>query len=171
MDKVPEQSPRRDFAEVYAEHVFRVFGFIGYRVRGNEEAEDLTQIVFEKAIRAWARYDPKLASELTWLIAIARNVVIDYLRQRRDAFFPGGEIPEIAAPEQHVSERGLSPELAAAIDRLKPREQTVLALRFGAELTGAEIAELLGLSTDNVHQILSRSLRGLRAELDGKPTD
>ena len=40
------------------------------------------------------------------------------------------------------------------------------ALRFGGDLTGPEIAELLGLSLSNVQQILSRALRKLRAELE-----
>jgi DNA-directed RNA polymerase specialized sigma24 family protein len=42
----------------------------------------------------------------------------------------------------------------------------VLALRFGGDLTGPEIAELTGLTLSNVQQILSRSLRRLRAELE-----
>jgi DNA-directed RNA polymerase specialized sigma24 family protein len=45
----------------------------------------------------------------------------------------------------------------------------LIALRFGADLTGSELADLLGLTVDNVHQILSRSLRKLRAELEQAP--
>ena len=44
----------------------------------------------------------------------------------------------------------------------------MIALRFGGELTGPEIAELLDLSLANVQQILSRSLRRLRVELEGR---
>jgi hypothetical protein len=54
------------------------------------------------------------------------------------------------------------------LDRGRPRgrpssfKDSVLAPRFGGDLTGPEIAELLGLSLSNVQQILSRSLRRLR---------
>ena len=41
-----------------------------------------------------------------------------------------------------------------------------LALRFGGDLTGREIAAVVGLSRVNVQQILSRSLRSLRAMLE-----
>ena len=64
---------------------------------------------------------------------------------------------------------GLSPELAAALDALPQRDREVIALRFGGELNGPEIAELLGLSLANVQQILSRSLRRLRSRLDPEP--
>ena len=62
---------------------------------------------------------------------------------------------------------GLPSELAAALDELGDRERELIALRFGGELTGPEIAELTGLSLANVQQILSRSLRRMRASLEG----
>ena len=57
----------------------------------------------------------------------------------------------------------MEPELAAALDELGDREREIIALRFGGDLTGPEIASLTGLSLANVQQILSRSLRKLRA--------
>jgi len=49
---------------------------------------------------------------------------------------------------------------------LGDRDRELIALRFGGDLTGPEIAELTGLSLANVQQILSRSLRRMRAEMD-----
>ena len=46
------------------------------------------------------------------------------------------------------------------------RERELIALRYGADLTGPEIAELTGLSLANVQQILSRSLRRMRNQLE-----
>ena len=160
-----KERERERFGELYAEHAGRIYGFVAYRVPSAAAAEDLTQIVFEKALRAWARYDPERASEQSWLFAIARNALTDYFRQRREVFLEDEE-PEagaIAVHDEH--DLGLSAELSQALERLRPRERTVIALRFGGELTGPEIGELLGLSTDNVHQILSRSLRRLREDL------
>ena len=61
---------------------------------------------------------------------------------------------------------GLDPELAAALATLSDREREVVALRYGADLTGPQIAELKELSLANVQQILSRSLRQMRAALE-----
>ena len=51
-----------DFARVYDDHVWRVYGFLAYRVRDRAVAEDLTQSTFERALRAWSRFDPRRAS-------------------------------------------------------------------------------------------------------------
>jgi RNA polymerase sigma factor (sigma-70 family) len=60
----------------------------------------------------------------------------------------------------------LEPELARALTGLADRDREILALRYGAELTGPEIAELTGVKLANVQQIVSRSLRRLRASLE-----
>jgi RNA polymerase sigma factor (sigma-70 family) len=67
----------------------------------------------------------------------------------------------------------LSAQLASALTTLSEREREVIALRFGGELTGPEIAAVLSLSLANVQQIASRALRKLRAQLerDGAPAD
>ena len=61
---------------------------------------------------------------------------------------------------------GLEPDLERALSSLGGREREIIALRFGGDLTGPEIAETTGLSLANVQQILSRSLRRMRAVID-----
>lgn len=158
-----------DFARVYGEQVWRVYGFVAYRVGDRESAEDLTQATFERALRAWSRFDPRRGSERTWLLAIARNLLIDYRRRDRSARLQELDeqaLPAIAGPEDRLLG---SPELADALAELSDRDREVLAMRFGGDLTGPEIAALLGLSLANVQQILSRSLRKLRGMLESRP--
>jgi RNA polymerase sigma-70 factor, ECF subfamily len=158
---------REEIAGLYEEHVWGVYGFFGYRVASRADAEDLTQLTFERAMRAWGRFDPDRASPRTWLISIASNLLIDHYRRDRTT--------RHEPIEDHLSRRelitedpelGLSPELAAALEELGERERELIALRFGGELTGPEIAELTGQSLANVQQILSRSLRKVRAKLE-----
>ena len=155
-----------DFARVYEDAVWRVYGFLAYRVGDRDVAEDLTQTTFERALRAWGRFDPRRGSETTWLLAIARNVLIDYVRRQRAA--PVRELEASALGTEPGPEARLegSPDLMAAVMTLSERDREVLALRFGGDLTGAEIAATLGLSLANVQQILTRSLRKLRQLLD-----
>ncbi len=118
-------------------------------------------------MRAWPRYDPERAPLKAWLLAIARNLVIDHYRadkSRRNEPLGSGDGPG-AEPAPEL--RGFSdPALLAALRRLPVREREIIALRFGADLTTPQLAQLLGLSVANVQQILSRTLRGLRAELE-----
>jgi RNA polymerase sigma-70 factor (ECF subfamily) len=77
--------PARDFSAVYDEHVWQVYGFFAYRMRTRADAEDLTQQTFERALKAWPRYDPSKASVGTWLIVIARNLLVDHFRADRSS--------------------------------------------------------------------------------------
>jgi RNA polymerase sigma factor (sigma-70 family) len=159
---------QRDFAEVYDRHVWHVYGFFGYRVNSRHEAEDLTQLTFERALRGWKRFDPSRASALTWLLAIARNLLIDHYRRSGPVpVDPLDDLPELVGSVEDPG-IGLAPDLERALDGLGDRDREIIALRYGGDLTGPEIAEITGLTLANVQQILSRSLRRLRAQLEGK---
>jgi RNA polymerase sigma-70 factor (ECF subfamily) len=156
------------FADAYDAHVWDVYGFFAYRLARRQDAEDLTQATFERALRAWARYDPDRAQPSTWLLAIARNVLIDHWRadrsDRHDVLDPDSDIGgSTAGPESRL---GLEPNVERALGELSAREREVVALRFGADLTGPEIAELTETSLASVQQALSRALRRLRGELE-----
>jgi RNA polymerase sigma-70 factor (ECF subfamily) len=158
-----------DFADAYDEQVWNVFGFFAYRVASRGDAEDLTQQTFERALRSWSRFDPERAPLGAWLMTIARNLLVDHYRSRGAA--PRQEPLDAVPDEQLGSELpqpdlGLDPSLAEALATLSPRDREIVALRFGADLTGAEIAAMTELSLTNVQQILSRSLRKLRAKLE-----
>ena len=160
--------PPRDFAPIYDEHAGRVHGFFAYWLRSRPDAEDLTQQTFERALRAAGTYDASRASMATWLLAIARNLLVDHLRARPVVPLHSPEPAELEAipapPDRH--RLGLDPALERALAELGPRERQLIALRFGGDLNGPEIARLTGLSLANVQQILSRSLRRMRASLD-----
>jgi RNA polymerase sigma-70 factor (ECF subfamily) len=162
--------PVRDFAGVYDEHVWRVYGFFAYWLRSRPDAEDLTQQTFEKAFRSWRSYDETRASVSTWLLSIARNLLVDHFRAGKNDGLarPLEEIHHdtiASAPDQHSV--GLDPDLERALRVLGEREQELIALRFGGDLSGPEIAQLTGLTLANVQQILSRALRKMRNRLDG----
>jgi RNA polymerase sigma-70 factor (ECF subfamily) len=157
-----------DFTEIYDEQLDRVYGFIAYRVSSRADAEDLTQQTFERALSHWADFDLRRASVTTWLLSIARNAVIDYYRASRRSEtglddVAESELPSMGAPEPDL---GISPELGAALATLSDRERELIALRFGADLSGPELARLTGLTLANVQQILSRAMRKLRAVLN-----
>ena len=162
--------PSSDFTSVCDRHLARVYGYFAYALSSRADAEDLTQQTFERAMRAWARYDSARAGVSTWLLAIARNLLIDHLRASRARIPAIGDVAleaMPAAPDRHSL--GLDPELELALGQLSPRERELIALRFGGDLTSGEIAALTGLSAANVHQILSRALRRMRSAMSPQP--
>ena len=153
------------FTRACEDHVWDVYGYLAYRARSAEEAEDLTQETFERALGARSRFDPRKGELRTWLLAMARDVYVN--SRRRGAAIPAGR-PEgldlISGPrsEQRL---GPDPELASALRKLKRPERDAIALCFGAELSIPDVAEVTGTSVADAQQILSRSLRRLRALL------
>jgi RNA polymerase sigma-70 factor, ECF subfamily len=142
-----------------------VYGFLAYRRTDRATVEDLTQATFERALRAWSRFDPRRGSERTWLLSIAANLLIDYRRRERSVLVEAID-ERWLAPAGGPEERALgSPELALALAELAEREREVLALRFGGDLSSDEIAQLMELTPANVQQITSRALRKLRTLL------
>ncbi len=167
-------SAERDFLDAYDEQVWAVYGFLAHRARSIPDAEDLTQRTFELALRSWSKFDPAKGEVRTWLLAIARNVYLDWRRagSRRPeepreptelADRMGGD-GGVGDPARHLP----SPEIQAAVARLGTREREAVALRFGADLPIAEIAEITGVSVANAQQIISRALRKMRRELDAR---
>jgi RNA polymerase sigma factor (sigma-70 family) len=164
---------RRDEDElrrVYRSHVDAVYGFLAYSVP-RATAEDLTSSTFERVIKAWRSYDPEKASERTWILTIARNILTDHYRReslrRASSIDEHPELADSLAGGEEDFDRILSDDaLRSWLAPLPEREREIVALRYAADLPATEIAKITGLSAANVHQIASRSLRRLRALAD-----
>jgi RNA polymerase sigma-70 factor (ECF subfamily) len=161
------------FAVIYDHYFPRVYNYVRYRVRDAETADDVTAQVFERALVRIGSYRPERAPFATWLFAIARNAVNDYLRAKRRRRWLSLEMLRDRAsaepqPEEVAVHSETRAELLAAVARLSDRERDLIALKFAAGLTNRRIAELTGLSESNVGVILYRAVRQLRTELGVK---
>lgn len=151
---------------LYREQMPRIYNFFRYRVGPGPEAEDLTAITFEKAWRHRQRYRRDLASFATWLFAIARNVARDHYRSRRRQV-PLDAVADVASgecTEAEAERRSDASHLATLIHTLSDRDRELISLKYGAEFSNREIAELTGLTASNVGTILHRAITRLQEE-------
>ncbi len=153
----------------------RIFRYIMSMVHNTAEAEDLTQEAF---LRAYRRRESlrEEGAQTAWLYQIATHVCLDRLRQyaRRAASesetdFDSVEVAEPDAPSlQKVVERG---EMSACVQRylngLSDSYRAVILLHDMHELSGPEIAEMLGESLANVKIRLHRARQKLKIALQG----
>jgi RNA polymerase sigma-70 factor (ECF subfamily) len=72
---------RERFEALYAEHAQALYGFLAYRTGDRTLAEDLLGDTFERVLKARRRYDPRRASERTWIYSIALNALRDNARR------------------------------------------------------------------------------------------
>lgn len=166
---MPEAHLPRDFGRWYEEHQSAVYRYIRFRVATREVAEDVTSLVFMKALRSFDRYDENRASPKTWLLRIARNAVTDHLRslKRRGSLHVSlDRIPDLVADVPSHEERVIRQEriqrLLNGSQTLRKADQEILSLRYGSGLDNAEIAEHLGISNNAVAVRLHRALKRLK---------
>ena len=145
-----------------------MYSFVAYRIGAGHDAEDVTGEVFERALRYRAGYDPAKGVPLGWLIGIARNVLADRALSGTETVT---EVPDTAAPGEleHDSVERLT--LSAALAHLSERDRELLAMRYGADMKAAQIAQVLQTSTNSVEVALHRALRRLRDVLEQKQPD
>jgi RNA polymerase sigma-70 factor, ECF subfamily len=149
------------FLALYDRYFDRVLGYVRLRIRDESICEDVTSTVFTTALGQLRRFrgDGTFAG---WLFQIARNAVRDI--QRRPAAVPLPE--EATSSEPDVEERLLAYERAAQLHTLirplKPEQQHLLALRYGAGLAFDEIGEIVGATPGTVRVRMYRTLEQLR---------
>ena len=158
-------SAQVDWEAIYADQLPRVYNLFRYWIGDNALAEDLTSATFEKVWKHRLHYRQDVAAFSTWLFTIARRVAIDYFRQRNIEVALDNAVtlttedqPDTIAQRHSDFER-----LAELLSQLPTREHELIALKYGAELTYSEIADLTGLSETNVGSLLSRTVQKLRA--------
>jgi len=163
-----------DAQELCERYGHRIYRFAAMVARGDVEAEDLAHDALIKAIRRLALYDPARGSVEAWLwrIVVSRARDAGRAARRTDVLLErllvvGHRVPaNDGSPEAVVLDRLRDEDLVSAVRRLPRRYRTVIALRYGADLTFPEIAESLGTTRMAVVKALDRALNRLRKDLE-----
>jgi RNA polymerase sigma-70 factor (ECF subfamily) len=150
----------------YADDVLR---FVNGLVRDHHEAEDITQNVFAKLMKAIKKYEERAVPFDAWILRVARNAALDHLRAKRA--IPTEEVRLTdTGRAQTALDRGQA--LRQALEDLPEDQREVLVLRHIVGLSPVEIADTLDKSESSVHGLHHRGRRSLRAnltELDAAP--
>ena len=156
------------FERLYEDHAQPLLAFLVYRTGDRPLAEDLLAETFERVLRARRPFDPRRASEKTWLYSIALNLLRDHVR-RKEAEARAVERVVTVPPDDERGDFDLVEErdsLTRALATLSEEEREAVALRYGADLTVPEIAKLMREKLTTVEGRVYRALRKLRDELD-----
>jgi RNA polymerase sigma-70 factor, ECF subfamily len=179
---------QRDVALLHAlvvEYQFRLVRYLIYLLGRRDSVDDLVQETWLRVLERGRSYDGHSRFE-PWLFAIARNLTIDHLRQRRilslDSSDDASDSYANHSPEQDRKSLSLashdpSPfELAArtedaqrlahTLETLEPIYREALVLRFQEDLSLQEIATVVGVPLTTVSSRIYRGLAALRAQLE-----
>ena len=173
---------KNNFTDIYDEFFPKIKKYL-IRLLGENEAEDITQIVFEKVNRNLDTFkgESKLS---TWIYRIATNTALDKLKSTsylRSTIGPLAPLPleviearEIAvktkdkptSPEQKLIRDEMSECIKEFVYRLPPDYSTVIILNELEGFTNKEIAEILQISLDTVKIRLHRARAKLKKSLE-----
>jgi RNA polymerase sigma-70 factor (ECF subfamily) len=150
-----------EFFALYDRYFDRVLGYVRLRIRDPATCEDVTSHVFTTALAQIGRFRGE-GSFAGWLFQIARNAVHDVQRRRIAEPFPEPPAAAEPNPEEQILERERARELHAAIRGLRPDQQHLLALRYGAGLAFEEIGAIVECAPATVRVRMHRTLEELR---------
>jgi RNA polymerase sigma-70 factor, ECF subfamily len=160
----PDDAPRQRLERLYRECRDDLYAYVATMLCDRSLAEDVTALAFERAFRRRRLFDPRRGSERAWLFGIARNAALDELRRlKRTA--PAAEVDAPGEPDskQDQFEAVLRrTTVRNALAALQPRERELIALKFHAGLSNAEIARVLGVSESNAGTLVHRTITRLR---------
>jgi RNA polymerase sigma factor (sigma-70 family) len=141
------------FERFYERHRDEVFGYLA-RLLGRQAAEDAFQETFLRALRAYPGLEHGRHLR-AWIFTIATRIALDERRRRKPV---PSELPEEPVEDGEPAYAALA-ELA---DDLPPTERAAVVLRYGYDLSYADIGAALGSSTDAARQAASSGVRRLR---------
>jgi len=156
------------FGRLFDHYHLQVYRFVASRVRRPSDAEDLTQLVFVKALEALPRYESRGVPFGGWLFRLARNAVIDHVRtshEHADLAQSVEQAGDDAGPDELAAIRQDIEAVRRALATLTDDQRDAIALRFFAGLSAREAAVAMGKQEGTIRGLQFRAIATLRRQL------
>lgn len=165
------EGDRGALARVYQRTSPKLFGVVLRIVRDRQAAEDVLQDVYLKIWRSADAFDPRRASPITWLCAIARNTAIDLRRRNARTLPPPDELPPASVDAARASgaediENPLM--LRECLDTLDEHQHRFIRAAFFGGFTYGELAERADVPLGTMKSWVRRGLERLKRCMDGE---
>ena len=161
-----QQGDLREFGRLYDEYVRKVYQFVYFKTHHRETAEDLTSVVFLKALENIQSFDPKKAPFKAWLFRIARNSVIDHYRAHKETvdLEDAWELKDKQDVARDVEMELTIQSVQKYMQKLKPDQREIVLLRVWGDHSFKEIATITGKSEAAAKMMFKRTLDTLRGD-------
>ncbi len=131
------------FDELYEENAAAVYGYLMFKLRSEELAEDLLQETFLAVYQSLERAE-KIKAPKAWILAIAQNKMVDHLRQKK----PLKSLSQAEPSYRQEIDSHLF--LGEILDQLAGVEQAIIYGLYVEDLTYSELAGILGIPAGTV---------------------
>ena len=155
------------FERLYAATRAKLYGIVLRILRRSDLANEVLQETYLKIWSSAGKFDPALASPITWMVSIARNRAIDVVRKRTEASIE--EEPEVMAVAAEsvdpLARREMSEQLKrllTCLGRLEPDRQRLVLLAYYSGLSRDQLALQLERPVNTIKTQLRRALADIR---------
>jgi RNA polymerase sigma factor (sigma-70 family) len=155
------------FAGLYDKYLSKIYNFIYYKTFHKETTEDLTSKTFMKALENIDKFNSSKGKFSSWLYRIARNLVIDYYRTKKNV----ANIDDIydliddTNILKNLQDKEKLQEAKKFLEKLSEEQKEIVIMRVWNEMSYKEIAEITGKSEGNCKVIFSRVMRSMNKEI------
>lgn len=150
------------YEEFYEENFDRVTQYVYQKLNNWQDAEDLAGEVFLYCYSHWDQYDPDKSSPTTWLYMIVNSRLKNRYRDAKHHVALEDVVGVVADEDIDMDAciylEQLRTMLDTALAYLPERQQKIVRMRYFEDLSGNEIADILGMTPGNVRVQLSRAL-------------
>lgn len=161
-----------DWEQIWRDHWKEIYSFIFYRVQNRQEAEELTQETFLKALRSPVLRQAKIQSIPALLKTVARNLIIDNWRHQKRSIpvqiFDHNVVVKSSekGPEEMFLLVEQSEELKQILKGLSPDQQQVIQYRLIEQLSIKETAERMNKPEGTIKTLQYRAIQAVRDRIN-----
>lgn len=162
---------REAYKELFARYQKKLFTYIYHLVGNKDETEDILQNVFSKTYKSIEHFDTtrKFSS---WIYRIAHNESVNFLKRKSkryviswDDISTSKDKMETATneerPEEKMEHQEIVKEIGWAMEKIPPKYQEVLRLRYFKEYSYEEMGKVLGKPLNTVGTLINRAKKKL----------
>lgn len=159
-----KKGDKNAYGEIYKVFLSRIYRFIYYLVYDESLAEDITQETFVRAWKAMPRFSSEKGTLQSYLFTIARNLVIDNQRKKKEMPLEG-EAQAVESGEDlenSVVRKEEQTVVRKALNILEGQEKQIVILRYFEELSFSEIAGIVKKNEGTLRVAVHRALGKLK---------
>ena len=160
---------RKIFSKIYDRYIDKIYRFIFFKVNSQEIAQDLTSETFLKTWETYKNGNQEIENIQAYLYKTARNLVIDFYREKGKVQIVSADNPLIPDPAPNLEEKAMLSsdldQIRQALTNLRDDYQNVIIWHYLDDLPISEISQMLDRTEEATRVLLHRALNALRNEI------
>ena len=164
-------SQKKKFSKIYDQYISKIYRFVFLKVNSQDIAQDLTSETF---LRGWESFKDRtdIENPQAFLYQIARNLVVDFYREKGKANFVSTESTPIIDPRENLEEMASFKfdldKIKVVLADLREDYQNVIIWHYLDDLPIQQVANMMDRSEDATRVLLHRALKSLKERLNSQ---